>query len=124
MNTRCISLVALIGAIVLSLAACRGGGPFSGDPLSGTSWTLVTYGPNKVLAGTTITAIFQNGQVHGSAGCNSYGGPYQARGSALTVGALASTEMACLNPKGLWNRKRSFFGLSAMPAPSSSARAS
>ena len=100
MNTRCLSLVALIGAIALSLTACRGVGPFRGDPLSGTSWTLVTYGPDKPLAGTTITATFQNGQVRGSTGCNDYGGPYRVRGNSIALGALAITERACLDPEG------------------------
>ena len=100
MNTTRNSLVALVGAVVLSLTACRGVGPFRGDPLVSTSWTLVAYGPSKPLAGTTITATFQNGQVRGSTGCNDYGGPYRVRGNTLTVGALAMTEKACLDPEG------------------------
>jgi heat shock protein HslJ len=69
--------------------------------LEGVTWTLVSYANSTgqtvdLLPGSEITAQFQAGEVNGNAGCNSYFGSYQARGSRLTVGPLGHTEMYCM----------------------------
>lgn len=43
-----------------------------------------------------ITMTFESGQVSGRAACNGYGGTYELSGSAISIGDLAMTEMACL----------------------------
>lgn len=67
--------------------------------LNGTSWRLVAYGapgrPEAVLPDSEVTAVFQEGQLTGSAGCNQYATTYTQSGATLTTGAVASTRMAC-----------------------------
>lgn len=95
-----VAIATLIGTILLSLAACDGTGPTAGDPLDGTSWELMAYGKTRPIIGTTISATFEDGEVSGSAGCNTYFGSYQVRGDTLMVNEIAITEMACLEPAG------------------------
>jgi heat shock protein HslJ len=101
-------MVALAGIVILALAACRGADSAASDPLDGTSWVLTAYRKTRPIPETTITATFEDGQVRGSAGCNSYGGSYQVSGDAITVGAIAITEMACLEPEGAMDQELVF----------------
>jgi heat shock protein HslJ len=80
------------------LAACGGTGATA---LRDTAWELESLTGNDVLPDTTITLEFSGDQVSGSAGCNQYGGSYQARGDSLSVGDVFSTEMGCLEPEGI-----------------------
>jgi heat shock protein HslJ len=100
MKIKYVVLVALAGILILSLTACGGANSASADPLDGTSWELMAYRKTRPIPGTTITATFEDGQVSGSAGCNSYSGSYQVNGDKITVGPTAITEMACLEPEG------------------------
>jgi heat shock protein HslJ len=65
------------------------------------TWSLASYGdfanPTSVLEGTEITVIFsaEEGQVAGSAGCNSYFADFEGSGTTLTVGPVGSTRMSC-----------------------------
>jgi len=67
--------------------------------LEETQWLLTTLieGETAIspVSGTTITLQFVGGNVGGSAGCNSYGGPYSLEGDTLTLGPLVRTEMFC-----------------------------
>lgn len=94
------AIATLIGMILLSLAACGGADPTAGDPLGGTSWELMAYRKTQPISGTTISASFEDGQVRGSAGCNTYFGSYQVRGDTIRVSDIAITEMACMEPAG------------------------
>jgi len=78
-----------------------GSGAFS-EPLAGTKWQLVSMGkantPSPVIAGSTLTLEFRpDGSLGGSAGCNSFSGPYQVQGNTLNIGVLVSTLMACVD---------------------------
>jgi heat shock protein HslJ len=42
-----------------------------------------------------VTIVFDGGDLRGNAGCNTYGGTYQVRGTGLTIQVGAMTEMAC-----------------------------
>ena len=69
------------------------------NPLLG-SWIVESYAPTPnsqtvPLPGTELTAVFRLNKVAGSAGCNTYQGPYTTNGSAAAIGPLASTRMAC-----------------------------
>ncbi len=72
-------------------------------PLESTPWSLVAY-VNKegelvgVLPDTEITVTFESGEVRGSAGCNSYFGPYEIDGNQMTIGLLGATQMLCPEP--------------------------
>ena len=68
-------------------------------PLEGTHWILGGIAKGEAIIQTwidvEITAEFAEGQVAGSAGCNSYSASYQLEGNSLSLGPVASTRMAC-----------------------------
>ena len=63
--------IIIIGTTVflLTLSGCGifGGGP--GAALNETAWTLESFGGNSLISGTTMTAIFESGEVSGSTSC-------------------------------------------------------
>jgi heat shock protein HslJ len=70
--------------------------------LEGTSWDVIAYnngkgGVTSVIIGTEITADFgAEGQLTGSAGCNSYVADYKTEGNKITISsAVATTRKAC-----------------------------
>jgi heat shock protein HslJ len=104
-----LPLIAFIVLLVLS-----GCGLFPGNPrndLNGTSWTLESYGGESLLANSTMTAIFESGEVSGSASCNHYFGAYKIKGNQLTVEGLGWTEMACMDPEGIMEQEQIIMAL-------------
>lgn len=99
-----VIVLGLAAITLISLSACGG----AVDPLDGTSWRLIFYRKTQVMADTTITARFENGEINGSAGCNSYFGAYQIDGQKLTTDQLGSTEMFCMEPEGLMEQEAFF----------------
>ena len=81
--------------IAIMLVACGGAG---GDSLNGTNWELYAISKHPPLEGSNITIAFEDGQVSGHSGCNSYGGEYQISGDKIEFGILMSTMMACADP--------------------------
>ncbi len=69
--------------------------------LEGTNWSANgintgTGAVSSLVAGSTVTAVFaEDGTVSGNAGCNTYSGTYEASGTTLTIGTLATTAKAC-----------------------------
>ena len=97
-------LPALAAAVALS--ACGGGdvttqpaGP--ADGVDG-AWTLASgTGPQGALVlvdGSPVTLVVKAGKVSGRSACNSYGGPVTTS-DGFRTGALAMTEMACMDEK-------------------------
>ncbi len=90
--------------------------------LEGTPWRLQGFVVEKqvegmevpvprvteLLEGTAITAVFGDGVVTGSAGCNRYSGRYHRNDDRLTVEELAWTEMACMTPKGVMEQEQRY----------------
>ena len=91
--------------VVMFFSACSNNRFPVGDPLSGTSWELVYYQKSPVIEGAKVTATFEDGQVKGSSGCNSYSGSYQVEGDKISFGSLMSTLMACLGPEGVMDQE-------------------
>ena len=89
-----------VGILLLMLVGCSGR-----DPLDGTSWILTAYRKTEPIDGTIITATFQNGEITGSAGCNSYFSSYQVKGHEIEIGVVGQTEMACLDPEGVMEQE-------------------
>ncbi len=87
--------------------------------LEDITWILESYGEQgdlqAVLEGTEITAIFDSaeGQVTGSAGCNSYFADYEASGNELSILELAWTEIGCVSPEGVMEQEQEFLSLLA-----------
>lgn len=108
MKAKLLILVMLL--LGMGLSACSGsaGNEVEGpgvpaesrpaDVLEGTSWKLLHYRKTQVSEGIHITAVFEDGVISGSSGCNSYSGSYQVEGSKITIGPLAATLMACVDP--------------------------
>jgi heat shock protein HslJ len=96
--------------ISLVLVACANSGAgdgqsSGGDPndLVGVVWVLDEASISRLVAdvptGAQVTLTFEDGQAHGSAACNSYGGAYQAGDDgSLSFDAFAVTQMACEPP--------------------------
>ena len=73
--------------------------------LTGVTWHATSFddGRDRSVAGavsprvgTQITALFgSDGTLSGNATCNQYRGTYTTRQSAMSVGALATTHLAC-----------------------------
>lgn len=68
--------------------------------LEGTTWTLLSYRvpngePQDVMQGTRISAEFKDGQISGTAGCNTYFGSYESDSNLLTVSPAGSTMKYC-----------------------------
>lgn len=78
--------------------------------LEGTSWKLSTFNKNRPTAGHEPTIRFEEGQVSGNAGCNSYGGSYQVEGEQISFGAIFMTEMWC-EGDGLMDTESTYLSL-------------
>ena len=73
--------------------------------LTDITWVLQNYS-QPLLPDTTLTIEFSSdGQVNGSAGCNSYFGSYDLDGSSLITDPIGSTEMWC---EGLMDQESTF----------------
>ena len=77
-------------------------------------WTLKQMGSQQVLPGTAITLQFQNGQIAGFSGCNSYQGGYTATqnedGSySVTVSGVTGTGMAC--PADIMQQEQTYLSM-------------
>lgn len=93
-------------AMVLIQTSCTSNEIALSDPLDGTSWNLFAYRKSRPIPGTKITAEFENGQVHGSAGCNTFSGEYTISGGMINFENVASTLMACLDPEGIMEQEQ------------------
>jgi heat shock protein HslJ len=88
------------------------GAPQESIDVDSTEWVLQRYGPandeSELVPGSTITLRFEDGQLRGTAGCNSYFGNYQLDGDSISVGTLGSTEMWC---EGLMDQESAYLAL-------------
>ncbi len=72
-------------------------------PLVGPTWRLAGFADNgtarSALASPSATLIFSpDGRLSGTTGCNDIAGPYTTNANAISIGSLAVTERACLDP--------------------------
>ncbi|NIN65649.1 MAG: META domain-containing protein [Anaerolineae bacterium] len=97
----------VILALPVLLSGC--GEPEPSASLDGTEWVLTSLNGDSPLQGTEITLAFDDGEASGSAGCNTYFGPYTVDGAGgLTFHGLANTEMACLEPEGIMEQETEY----------------
>ena len=83
-------------------------------PLEGTQWELMTYnnGNNALVSvnpDSRVTALFEDGNLGGSAGCNNYSGGYEVEGNNIKIGPLAGTMMMCTDPD-IMEQEQSYLG--------------
>ncbi len=123
-----MDLFADSGTMRFSTGAVSGGGDTTGgdttggdQPLDtdsptggaeGTTLVLTSFGPagaeQAVIPGTTITAAFSEGQVSGSAGCNSYSAPIIPGDGFFTIGLPAVTFSVCTEPEGIMDQETAY----------------
>jgi heat shock protein HslJ len=61
------------------------------------------------VTGTELTATFgADGNLSGSAGCNTYSATYQVEGSKMSLGPVAATRKACEQPEGVMDQELQF----------------
>jgi heat shock protein HslJ len=101
------SIVILLFMMLL-ITACKVMPTSTSDALDGTEWELMYIGKTTPIPGSRLTIAFEDGEVNGSAGCNRYSGNYQISGEKITLGMLAWTEMACMQPEGIMEQEQAY----------------
>lgn len=91
--------LAAVGAALLAGCAV-GGSTAPSTPLEGTNWVMLSYmdsnGQMKnALPNVQVIALFEEGKVGGSDGCNHYFASYEVSGGQIKIGQAGSTMMAC-----------------------------
>lgn len=105
--------VLFFGGIVI-LLVLSGCGVLSGGSnaeLTGTSWTLESYGGKELISGSAMTAEFESGEIGGSASCNHYFGSYKTSADQITIEGLGWTEMACMDPEGIMEQESNIMSM-------------
>lgn len=97
------TLLISVSILSLVLAACASTPSASSTPLEGTYWILQgmtnQQGESQnILPDSVIDAIFQDGSVTGTDGCNQYSAGYQVNGNNISIQPGISTLMACPEP--------------------------
>ncbi|MFN8193548.1 MAG: META domain-containing protein [Nocardioidaceae bacterium] len=107
MNTSLRRTSALLPVLALALAACGsqtgsasdGGGSGAPDDGAYVVTTATVDGQDHPLVdGAQVVLTVDGGRISLTGGCNQMSGDADWSGDALTLGALASTEMACAEP--------------------------
>lgn len=88
---------------------------FQAEPapkLQGVNWSVTGFNNGRQavvspMLGTTLTLTFDQGQVYGSSGCNTYRAAYTSEGNRLAIGPVASTRKTC-SAEGVMQQEREF----------------
>jgi heat shock protein HslJ len=80
--------------------------------IEGVAWeiTLLDNGRQALaspLAGTSLTMLFKDGSISGTAGCNTFQGKYTRQDNRLMIGPVAATRKFCA-PEGVMDQERRF----------------
>jgi heat shock protein HslJ len=105
MTRKTLFIFGLLYLGVFVTTGCQLGEDQKADPLGGSTWELFSYRKTRPIEGTLITAEFQDGQIRGTGGCNTYSGSYQIDGSQIKFEAIGWTAMACLDPDGVMEQE-------------------
>jgi len=93
-----VSILLILFALLL--AACSGSATANRTELEGTKWYLTALNQHAPIAGAQPTIRFEDGEISGSAGCNTFGGSYTVERDTVHINDLYWTEMACMEPAG------------------------
>ena len=88
-----IAAATLAGLMLLSATPASAGDVAAANGTVVGQWRTSTDGVKQ-----TIT-FKKDGSVFGDSGCNRFAGGYKVEGDAITIGPLASTMMACEQPR-------------------------
>ena len=105
MSRRNLTIVVMVIAVLL--VGC-GSSSDDGASLQGTQWALVTMGGESPLPDRAPSAEFAEDQMSGSTGCNTYFSTCEVDGDDLTLGAIAVTEMWCMEPEDVMDQEQAF----------------
>ena len=98
-----VAVVAGLAILMTGCCHCRSYQKKTRRPLTGTEWQLIQLGGETLQpreGSFTITLSAEEGQLSGVGSCNHISGPYKSdERRSLKIGPLASTRMACPNPK-------------------------
>ncbi len=88
-------------------------------PLVDTNWLVTGYnngtgGFTSVLADTELTALFDDANVSGSAGCNNYSAGYETNGHTISIGLAITTMKMC--PEEAMTQESAYLAALAMAA--------
>ena len=104
-----IALAAVGFLVIIGVAAT------SDDSLEGETWVAdhldTGSGASHPLPGTHLTAVFDDGSLNGTAGCNTYFTSYVLDGDSIGVGPIGSTRAFCSDPDGVMDQESAYFGL-------------
>lgn len=98
----------LIMIFGLMVASCSAISIAKVDALERTKWNLLFFHNSKPIPDSIITIEFENGEVRGTSGCNTYFGEYKTRGSEISFGQIAATEMACMSPERIMEQEQKY----------------
>ena len=107
-----IGLIALatLGFFVILIVALS-----AGNDLEGENWVveeLVIEGvPTPPLPGTELSAFFDDGELSGVAGCNSFFAGYEVDGDSISIGPAGSTMAFCTAPEGIMEQELAYLNL-------------
>ena len=83
--------------------------------LEGENWIveeLVIEGaPAAPLSGTELSAFFDDGELGGVAGCNTFFGGYEIDADSIVIGPIASTMAFCSAPEGIMDQEVAYLSL-------------
>jgi heat shock protein HslJ len=86
-----------------------------GEGLEDRAWIVHEMAVDGTLKApipdVTPYAVFENGSVGGSAGCNTYNGGYEAGRGSITIGPVISTLMFCEAPDGTMDQEATYLSL-------------
>jgi len=82
--------------------------------LENTEWqaTGINNGKGGVVSTATTsfsTAVFTEGQLSGTGGCNRFTATYEIEGDQITIGPAGATEKLCIEPEGLMDQEQQYF---------------
>ncbi len=104
-----IALAAVGFLVIIALAAT------SDDSLEGETWVAdqldTGSGLSHPLPGTVLTAVFDDGSLNGTAGCNTYFTSYVLDGGSIGVGPIGSTRAFCSDPDGVMDQESAYLAL-------------
>jgi heat shock protein HslJ len=97
MHTTRAAMAGVMAALLV--AGCGGNGTPTAEQAVGGSWVLVEgQGPDgevPLVEEAPITLDVEDGEIGGTAACNTYGGTVDVDGQQLSIRELYQTEMAC-----------------------------
>ena len=116
LKVKVLSGIALLSMLLLAVNACTVATVETGM-LEDTKWILDSFGDEsnlrEVINGSQVTATFESaeGQVRGSAGCNTYFGDYELNGDKIYIGNVAHTEIGCMEPEGVMDQEQEYLAI-------------